>query len=59
MGCNAYHDDVVIQSVLLSIGIACVRGMAIMKQNVRLIPLRLMRNKMLDEIMKYFDCYVS
>jgi hypothetical protein len=58
VGWNAYHDGVVIQSVLQSIGIALVRGMAIRKRNIRFIPLRLMRNKMFDEIMKYLNYYV-
>jgi hypothetical protein len=59
LGWNAYHDDVVIQSVLQSIGLASLRGMAIRKQNVGFIPLRLMRNKMFEEIVKYIDYYVT
>jgi hypothetical protein len=59
VGWNAYRDDVVIQSVLQSIGIALVRGMAIKKPNNRLVPLQLIRNKMFDEIMKYINCYVT
>jgi hypothetical protein len=52
VGWNAYHDDIVIQSILQSIGITFMHGMAIMKQNTQLIPLRLMRNKMFDEIFR-------
>jgi hypothetical protein len=59
VGWNAYHDDVVIQSVLQSIGIAYVLAMAIKKQNILLVPLQVMRNKMFDEIMKYFNCHVT
>jgi hypothetical protein len=59
VGWNAYHDDVVIQSVLQSVGIVYVRGMTIKKQNIWPIPLRLMENKMFDKIIKYFNCYVT